>query len=542
MSSPFLARKRISRFPRWLRRVLYLLASLFLLIVLYYWVERFRGHHALNQAVAAYEADGESLDMSHFLAKRPPDAENFGATPLLEGIMEPPDSDGIRSPRVTQMRKHLENLSPGEFDIDDIYGIRSYPPPSKSLRERERDKSAGVAPSPPPFPPGSINWAGTRGRMLREKRYSPPSGESSDVRAVYDAMNSEQAVFTELIGASARPYAVFTPAPADRGDVDEDKYRPIRSRISGWLVLLRLRAIAASILGRVDETVDIAGVFWKIRQAALVEPGLISWFGGSVAARHWMACARDVASSPGVTDSALRRLLDQPGEKWSPQNELLCALRSHAALMHDCWLKSLPEVEGTFFFGPKEYLSHGEQPTWRNIPVAGWCPAGWLSLSAAADLRGAHHFGIQTLRTSGFAGLPSSAAGASKEDEGWSFSTSLLRSGGMGNLLNAIVFDYVRLRQMQLALGMERYRLKNHVYPSDTGKLIPDCLSTIPPDIDGHPLHISTTPDGRSVIYSVGWNLADDWHGNLPAKYDETNHWQNADWAMALPFPPLPKP
>src|SRR5436190_24316812 len=105
---------------RWLRRFLYFLAAIPVLIFLYYWVERFRGSHALNQAVAAYAADGESLDMRHFLAKRPPDAENFGATPLLEGIMEPPDSDGIRSPRVTQMRERLKSLSPGEFEVDYI--------------------------------------------------------------------------------------------------------------------------------------------------------------------------------------------------------------------------------------------------------------------------------------------------------------------------------------------------------------------------------------------------------------------------------------
>src|SRR5689334_2263467 len=124
MSSPPQVPVKRSRRRRWLRRFLYFLAAVPVLIFLYYWVERFRGHHALNQAVAAYEADGESLDMSHFLAKRPPDAENFGATPLLEGIMEPPDDDGNLSPRVTQMRERLKSLSPGEFEVDYIYGIR----------------------------------------------------------------------------------------------------------------------------------------------------------------------------------------------------------------------------------------------------------------------------------------------------------------------------------------------------------------------------------------------------------------------------------
>jgi len=90
---------------------------------------------------------------------------------------------------------------------------------------------------------------------------------------------------------------------------------------------------------------------------------------------------------------------------------------------------------------------------------------------------------------------------------------------------------------------LDRYRLKHHRYPSEASALVPDFLAKLPMDIDCLPPRMATSADGSSaVIYSVGWNLTDDWHGKLPGDYDETNYEKNADWAIALPFPPLPMP
>ncbi len=90
---------------------------------------------------------------------------------------------------------------------------------------------------------------------------------------------------------------------------------------------------------------------------------------------------------------------------------------------------------------------------------------------------------------------------------------------------------------------MERYRLKHGRYPADVSALVPNCIAVIPPDIDGAPLRIATSPDGAtSVLYSIGWNLTDDWHGVIPASYKEEDDWQNADWPLSLPLPPLPPP
>jgi len=73
--------------------------------------------------------------------------------------------------------------------------------------------------------------------------------------------------------------------------------------------------------------------------------------------------------------------------------------------------------------------------------------------------------------------------------------------------------------------------------------LVSDSIAAVPPDLDGAPLRIVTSGDGASaVIYSIGWNLTDDWHGVIPRAFKEDEESNNADWPLALPFPPLSPP
>lgn len=542
LPSPPLTLARKSRLRRWLRRILYFFAVLLLLTILFYWVERFRGSHALQKAVAAYEADGESLDLRNFLTKRPPDAENFGATPLLDGLMQPPD---IRLPGgqlLFERRKSLTKLSPCFFDGDELYGIASTD--YRNFQERKWDKEAGRV-SEPAYA-GPIDWRSLRLGMRHGKLYEPPVEEPSDIRAVYEALNKEQRLFNELIAACSRRYSVFTPAPADREDTEDFEYKPVNVGSTIWdqpglPAILRLRAMAASILGYPDEAVNLAGVFWKLREACLAEPGLSSYAIGAIrCGRYWIGCARDIICTPGVDDAALKRLLDQTANISAPESELLFMFRSQAALDYSWWRASIAEAEGSFFMESGVQVIHSKYD-WRfeEESFAGWCPVGWLSQNAGIDLKRVLHC-IQTLQGKGFPTIPAAMAGMVEEG---SVYTRFLRTAGYENLLRNCCFRYMRLHQMLFVIGMERYRLRNHRYPQDANALVPDFLAKLPMDMDGHPLRMATSADGSTVvIYSVAWNLTDDWHGKLPADYDETIYESNADWAIALPFPPLATP
>jgi hypothetical protein len=65
--------------------------------------------------------------------------------------------------------------------------------------------------------------------------------------------------------------------------------------------------------------------------------------------------------------------------------------------------------------------------------------------------------------------------------------------------------------QAVIACGLERYRRAHGRFPDGLNVLVPEFISTLPHDvITGEPYKYLPTADGRFVLYSVGWNEADD--------------------------------
>ena len=63
----------------------------------------------------------------------------------------------------------------------------------------------------------------------------------------------------------------------------------------------------------------------------------------------------------------------------------------------------------------------------------------------------------------------------------------------------------------QIACALERYRLAHGEYPGTLDVLSPQFIEKIPHDIiGGQPLIYRPTPDGKFLLYSVGWNETDD--------------------------------
>jgi hypothetical protein len=61
------------------------------------------------------------------------------------------------------------------------------------------------------------------------------------------------------------------------------------------------------------------------------------------------------------------------------------------------------------------------------------------------------------------------------------------------------------------ALALERYRLRHGHYPGGLGDLEPEFLTAVPKDaISGEPLQYQLPPNGRPLLYSVGFNGRDD--------------------------------
>ncbi|HUA66319.1 MAG TPA: hypothetical protein VME24_10750, partial [Alphaproteobacteria bacterium] len=82
----------------------------------------------------------------------------------------------------------------------------------------------------------------------------------------------------------------------------------------------------------------------------------------------------------------------------------------------------------------------------------------------------------------------------------------------------------------QVACALERYRLAHGQYPETLDALAPQFIESLPHDvINGQPLHYRRTPDGKFLLYSVGWNETDD--GGKPAFTKNGNvDYLNGDW------------
>lgn len=151
---------------------------------------------SLAKAIAGYEAAGESLDPALFLTPPVPDEKNFGSTPLLDGIMTPDTADA-------------DAVATASQKLDRLYGLfhpakRNRFPRGQSLKISSTDE-----------PPTIVDWKKRR-QTLKESPYIPPEDDPSDQRAVYLALEPEKALFDELISASRRPHAIFSPSDRRR--------------------------------------------------------------------------------------------------------------------------------------------------------------------------------------------------------------------------------------------------------------------------------------------------------------------------------------
>src|SRR5262249_8312988 len=63
----------------------------------------------------------------------------------------------------------------------------------------------------------------------------------------------------------------------------------------------------------------------------------------------------------------------------------------------------------------------------------------------------------------------------------------------------------------RVAIALERHRLVHRDYPDTLAALSPQFIDRVPPDlINGQSLHYRREKDQRFILYSVGWNEADD--------------------------------
>jgi hypothetical protein len=86
-----------------------------------------------------------------------------------------------------------------------------------------------------------------------------------------------------------------------------------------------------------------------------------------------------------------------------------------------------------------------------------------------------------------------------------------------------------------VACALERCRLAHGGYPETLDALAPQFIEKLPHDIiNGQPLHYRRTDDGLFVLYSVGWNEADD-GGQIILNKNGVVDQKQGDWVWRYP-------
>ncbi len=307
MKSPPTPQPKESKPSRWKRGCLITGIVLVLLVPAFYWFENYTGRRALEKVVKEYAVLGFPLEAEAVLPAAVPDAENFGPTPLLDvGKWET-----------------LTTLLPYRGDSHAPV-IRTIPKPGPSpaspapLVRVEPDMNSIHKTEPV--------WAKIRAFLLTRSTCTPAADEPSDVRAVYGALEVYTSLFTELIRQFVASSSL-TRLKSWRSDTSNRRERLSR--------LLLLRARAAAVLGKHEESAVLVDVLWKLRSVCLVES---NWAGHAVSndiERSWVHGVRTILRGSIMNDDLLKQLLAICGDCWSPEKELQHSFHGEALSVYN---------------------------------------------------------------------------------------------------------------------------------------------------------------------------------------------------------------
>jgi hypothetical protein len=463
------ARGKLGRVLRRTSLKVYGWSSLFAvsLIVLFYVVERWRGHHVW-QALDLQGAE-QSLALTEL---RPPSvaaSDNFAAIPLVVSWWEAlpaADREGLR---------RLSDPVPG-----DAAGAWEL--------QRPADLGACLEHYLPSVAPGGEV---TAGQFLEAWRVFEPDLE-------------------QLQAAAERPYARFD-LPYDRGMFDVS----LGSKLTWFRAVgeaLRLRAVGELAGGDAARALADMETMFRISELARQEPLLdrqrLALLRGAIQP-IWEGLRAEAWSSAQLASLQARlsgvELLEEHRE----------AVRMEMLLLIDLTEKLFP-VRSQI---PPVDLTE-EVPGRLMLAGARWIhPTGWRLQNQAGLFQLGQAVGDYTVTPNEHRVHPDSLREIERD---WAYHPPSLdplfaifimpRAGAtVADATERYAFSQVAVDLAATACAIEQYRLTRRQLPESLSQLVPDWLDRIPVDvIDGRPLRYERLAGNRYVLYSVGWNQIDD--------------------------------
>ncbi|MBL9130644.1 MAG: hypothetical protein JNG86_05560 [Verrucomicrobiaceae bacterium] len=224
-----------------LRVILWTLATLITLYILFVTLENWTGARALAAVKARVAKEGEILDFSLLLPKPVPDAQNFCALEPLAGITNPKNKRAESLEALNWTKKHASKMPAAPASI-------------------QSGKAADLAP-----------WMAYLAEIGIGKAGAPPA----DMLAALDAAHPVLKTLSDA--APARRAAVFTPTLGEGQEtlMIFELQLPHYSQVQTLARVLALRARLAIGAGSAGEALNSIRACLRLAEAASAEPMLI---------------------------------------------------------------------------------------------------------------------------------------------------------------------------------------------------------------------------------------------------------------------------
>jgi hypothetical protein len=506
------------KFPsKWIGRLLFAVACLVTLFVLFHVEENWRGERDWNTYKRALQTRGEKLDWASYIPPRVPDEQNFAMTPFLAPLQDFDPATGKL--RETDALKRAQGFGKS-LPVGSVAGRTTAQCVDLVAWREAMQKPATNAPAQVPQ---------AKPRTAQERAAAAP--------AVLAALKPYEAVIEELRVASQRPHSRFNLRYESENPIEIQL--PHLAPLRNVCKVLALRASAELALGQSEQALaDVALVFHIARSTgndfligclvdiAAAEMAIqVVWEG--LANRQWSDAQLQVlqAKFEGMDRLAgVQRALK--AERAGFGNALLDYLRRQS---RSAWLAMLP------FNGDSP--APASRPSFLAAAVSSLIPTGWLYFE---QLNYNRCFDDCLFPVFDMAGRRVHPQRARQSEEA-------LKDTGVACLWKHRVLVHLLLPavnsisrkaaqaqtvadQASLACALERCRLAGGRFPDALDALVPRFVAKLPHDvITGGPLKYRREGDGYA-LYSVGWNEKDE-GGVADAKGDNAQ----GDWVWQCP-------
>ena len=521
-----LDRSPLARFFRWLfswrgiRGVLIVSAWTITVVALLYGIENWRGRRAWKKHEQQLLARGEQLDFKAFLLRPVPDEQNFAATPFIASwsIKNNTDSN-IWQDTFEEVATHIPSRrAPSRRDFIDLVAWQMA---VEALRAGTLEKA---------------------GNFQSDKR--DPQSRKTAALAILEWMQDGEAAIAEMRAASARPYARY---PIEFKEDPWSMAFPHLPRVKTACRRLQLSASAELAAGQSTEALEDIKLLLYVADSIKDEPFVISYLVRIVCremAIHtvWEGLAQRAWSEAQLEE--LQRRLDE--------RDFLKALSRNLKAEHAAGIMTPDLIRK---FGINYVMGLGDMLDAQyalNRPLTklfgNLVPSGWLYQEKFNYSR-LFHMQQQALLDEAGAVRPrispveiKAAAGKMEQELAYKFrfASSVfnhtvfagLLLPALGNISMRAATGQTSTDHASLACAVERYRLAHGTFPENLDRLVPQFMAQLPNDLlTGEPYKYRRTDGGQFILYSVGWDEADD--GGTPGErlYDP----KQGDWVWDYP-------